>query len=66
MPGSLEKLSPCTGPCVENVPALADVGPEAAPSLSIRLIKAHCERRAFGRCGRFGVEILFAPQAPEP
>lgn len=43
MLGSLEKLSPCTGPCVENVPALAGVGPEAAPSSSIQLIEAELE-----------------------
>ena len=43
MPGSLEKLSPRTGPCVENVPALAGVGPEATPSSSIRLIQTESE-----------------------
>ncbi len=48
MPGSLEKLSPRTGPCVENVPALAGVGPEAAPSSSIRLIRAKLEESTSG------------------
>ncbi len=43
MPESLEKLSPCTGLCVENVPALAGIGPDAAPSSSIRLIRAKLE-----------------------
>ena len=46
MPGSLEKLSPRTGPCVENVPALAGVGPEATPSSSVRLMQTELEEPA--------------------